>query len=171
MSEEDPLHLPSDVALAEEEAAVPGRLKSRRQSLQEATSTGLRLIDLNHRRRLEGIVDDNDDEDDEGKSESSNAHGPMVISLRTRAKDDEPVIWTEWAEDMSSSDHQFSFGDDLLSLSQSKEGEERIEWSSSTPSSRETDPWEDPLASGDSGDESSESKSQIFWGDETSSEE
>lgn len=171
VSEEDPLHLPSDVALAEEEAAVPGRLKSRRQSLQEATSTGLRLIDLNHRRRLEGIVDDNGDEDDEGKSESSNAHGPMVISLRTRAKDDEPVIWTEWAEDMSSSDHQFSFGDDLLSLSQSKEGEERIEWSFSTPSSRETDPWEDPLASGDSGDESSESKSQIFWGDETSSEE
>jgi hypothetical protein len=163
VAEEDPLHLPSvGLSVSLEEGTSPnGRLKSRRESLQEATSTGLRLIHSTHRGQLERIGDESGDDDEEKvdpDSSSSHSHShsdtqePIVISLRTRGQQnlsgEEHVVWTEWVEDMSSSDHQFSFGNDL-SLSHSKEEDYQIEWSLSTPSSRQTLMWEDGISSGE----------------------
>lgn len=144
---EDPLHLPS--GSEKEEVCEPGRLKSRKQSLKEATSAGLRLIELNHR-RLEGIVDV--DDDGEGKSRfdsSSDTYGSLP-----------PVIWAA-AEDISSSDNQSGLCGDLLSLSQSKEG---IEWFQLTSSSSETEQCEG------SDQRSSESREQVLWSDDASEE-
>ena len=113
--EEDALHLPSSVP--DSSADVPGRLKSRRQSLQEATSTGLRLIELNHR-QLEGVIDGL--EDDEEKSE----------------RNSQQVIWDE-EDNMSSSPDDFSSSNDLLSINRSKDESELMQWSLSSTTSDE----------------------------------